>query len=168
MEVLVVAPHMDDEVLGVGGTVARHVYSGDRVTVCIVANRAYNQLMPNVAYVNHGADLNQDHQAVFSAAMIVCRPHASHKLEALYCYETPSSTDQAPALPAYAFQPTHYVGIENYLEQKLAAFNCYETESRSFPHPRSREGITVYAKKRGSEIGLPAAEAFILLRNVVA
>ena len=38
MKVLVIAPHMDDEVLGCGGTIIRHVDSGDQVTVCIVAN----------------------------------------------------------------------------------------------------------------------------------
>jgi len=40
-DVLVIAPHMDDEVLGVGGTIAKHVAGGDRVSVCIIANRAY-------------------------------------------------------------------------------------------------------------------------------
>ena len=42
MNVLVFAPHMDDEVLGVGGTIARHVDAGDSVDVCVVANRAYD------------------------------------------------------------------------------------------------------------------------------
>ena len=34
--VLVIAPHPDDEVLGVGGTMARHAAEGHRVTVAIV------------------------------------------------------------------------------------------------------------------------------------
>lgn len=40
--VLVFAPHMDDEVLGCGGTIVRHVNCGDEVSVCIVTDRAYN------------------------------------------------------------------------------------------------------------------------------
>lgn len=38
MNVLVIAPHDDDEVLGVGGTIAKHVSRGDRVYVCIVTS----------------------------------------------------------------------------------------------------------------------------------
>ena len=36
MNVLVIAPHPDDEVLGVGGTIAKHSMQGDDVYICIV------------------------------------------------------------------------------------------------------------------------------------
>lgn len=36
ISVLVIAPHPDDEVLGCGGTIARHTSRGDKVTVLIV------------------------------------------------------------------------------------------------------------------------------------
>lgn len=36
MKVLVIAPHNDDEVLGVGGTIAKHVSKGHEVYVCEV------------------------------------------------------------------------------------------------------------------------------------
>lgn len=36
MRVIVFAPHNDDEVLGVGGTIAKHVSEGDEVYVCEV------------------------------------------------------------------------------------------------------------------------------------
>jgi len=51
MRVLIIAPHMDDEVLGVGGTIARYVDEGHHVSVCIVANRAYDHRY-NEAYID--------------------------------------------------------------------------------------------------------------------
>ncbi|AOY44999.1 hypothetical protein AOT82_2620 [Psychrobacter sp. AntiMn-1] len=38
--ILVVAPHADDEVLGCGGTIAKHVRQGDNVYVAIMTNAA--------------------------------------------------------------------------------------------------------------------------------
>lgn len=39
--ILIISPHMDDEVLGAGGTICHHTVSGDHVMVLVVANRAY-------------------------------------------------------------------------------------------------------------------------------
>ena len=36
MNVLVIAPHPDDEILGVGGTIAKRANDGDNVYVCVV------------------------------------------------------------------------------------------------------------------------------------
>ena len=37
LEVLIIAAHPDDEVLGVGGTIMKHVESGDDVKIVILA-----------------------------------------------------------------------------------------------------------------------------------
>ncbi len=49
--VLVVAPHMDDETLGLGGVIARHVAEGDQVDVCFVAHRVYQHRFDEAANV---------------------------------------------------------------------------------------------------------------------
>lgn len=221
MRVLVIAPHMDDEVLGLGGTICKHVDQGDTVRVLFVANRAYNHrydpsliqrekghallakailgyqdakfadlndeqlddklapviqviedciadFNPDMVYVNHRGDTNQDHKAVFEATMIACRPISSlgrHRIRRLLCYEVLSSTDQAPPFKEFNFLPNYYVDISAFLLRKQQALQCYQTELRSFPHPRSVEGIRVLAQKRGMEVGLPAAEAFIIVRD---
>jgi N-acetylglucosamine malate deacetylase 1 len=41
-KVLIIAPHMDDEVLGCGGSIAKHKKSGDQTIVVFIAHRAYN------------------------------------------------------------------------------------------------------------------------------
>lgn len=46
MNVLVLAPHPDDEVLGCGGVIARHAAAGDVVTV-LVATRGMKELYPD-------------------------------------------------------------------------------------------------------------------------
>jgi LmbE family N-acetylglucosaminyl deacetylase len=46
MNVLVLAPHADDEVLGCGGTIARHVAEGDSVTI-VIATRGIPELFPD-------------------------------------------------------------------------------------------------------------------------
>ena len=40
--VLIIAPHMDDEVLGCGGTIARHIENRDEVYVAFIAHRIYD------------------------------------------------------------------------------------------------------------------------------
>jgi len=44
MKVLVISPHQDDEVLGPGGTIRKHVEKGDEVFVVFVAHRIYDHI----------------------------------------------------------------------------------------------------------------------------
>jgi N-acetylglucosamine malate deacetylase 1 len=40
LNILILAPHPDDEILGCGGVIRRHVQQGDQVTICVLTNAA--------------------------------------------------------------------------------------------------------------------------------
>lgn len=52
MKVLVIAPHRDDEILGVGGTILKRKASGDHVTVCLVTAREGSELPPSTVIIH--------------------------------------------------------------------------------------------------------------------
>lgn len=218
MNILVIAPHMDDEVLGCGGTILRHVENGDDLYVCFIAHRKYNhqfdkvknetekqhaskakkilgykeavffelsdeqldgsvqniiillekyvaKIKPTLVYIPFMSDNNQDHRATFDAARVVLRPSATSFIKYIYMYEVPSSTEQSPPLPESTFLPNYFVNITKYIDKKIDAFKLYETEKRTYPHPRSEEALRILAQKRGTEIGFEYAEAFMILRE---
>jgi len=49
---------------------------------------------------------------------------------------------------------------------KLQAFAVYESENIPAPHPRNVETLTALARKRGSEVNVMHAEAFMLVRSI--
>ena len=49
MNVLVIAPHRDDEILGVGGTILKRKAAGDKVTVCVVTSSKDCELPEKIA-----------------------------------------------------------------------------------------------------------------------
>lgn len=218
-KILVIAPHMDDEALGCGGTICKHVAAGDCVSVIFVANRIYGHtydeakskvekshalkakdildykdsiflsmpderldgaiqdiiisiekeipgISPDIVYLPFRGDNHQDHRAVFDAARVVFRPSANNEIKGIYMYEVPSSTEQSPPMPENAFLPNLYTNVTDFLGKKLSAIECYETEKRNFPHPRSNEAVKLLARKRGGESGFDFAEAFMVLRNI--
>lgn len=48
MNILVFAPHNDDEVLGVGGTIAKYAKAGHHVTVCEVTSGTNNKMVRTI------------------------------------------------------------------------------------------------------------------------
>jgi LmbE family N-acetylglucosaminyl deacetylase len=123
------------------------------------------EVKPEIVYSPFCNDNNQDHQAVSKAAKVVLRPVAVPFVERWLIYETPSSTEQAPSVGIIGFQANVYSDISDYMDVKLKSIACYETETRSYPNPRSPEGIRALAMKRGMEAGLSYAEGFILARE---
>ena len=68
---------------------------------------------------------------------------------------------------ASAFQPGWFADISVRWERMLEALAFYVSEMRDWPHARSLEAIEYMARWRGAQVGVEAAEAFCLLRQLV-
>lgn len=120
---------------------------------------------PAVVYTHHPDDLNIDHEVTARAVMTVCRPLPGVRARTIYSGEVISSSEYS--FPQRRFIPNSYIGIAKYLARKCEALECYSSEIRGWPHPRSRQALEALARLRGSECGLEAAEALWLLRDVM-
>ena len=215
MRILVFAPHNDDEVLGVGGTIAKYAQAGHEVFVCEVtswlenlestnalkkealkaheklgvketlfldlpvvhlketATHVKNQrfleivqtIKPEVVFLPHTGDMHVDHVETTAAAMVALRPHENPQLRAIYIYETLSETEWNIPNVTNVFIPNVWNDITETFTFKIEAMKCYQSQLRSFPHPRSLEAIEALARLRGSTIGTRYAESFVCVRE---
>jgi N-acetylglucosamine malate deacetylase 1 len=225
--VFVIAAHPDDEVLGCGGSIARHADAGDHVQVLIVAEGAtsrqqqrdrgqvdteLNDLVfaaqkageilgstgvelldlpdnrldsidrldlvklieakieryqPQIVYTHHAGDVNIDHRRLHEAVVTACRPTPSHPVKRLLSFEVASSTEWQPPGSAPAFHPNWFVDISEQWNRKRLALEAYASEMRPWPHARSIQALEHLARWRGAQVGVEAAEAFCLLRQLV-
>jgi LmbE family N-acetylglucosaminyl deacetylase len=124
------------------------------------------EYQPKVVFTNHIGDVNIDHRRLHEAVVIACRPQQGHPVKTLLCFEVPSSTEWQLTGSAPAFTPNWFVDISNTLNRKLAALEAYDHELRAWPHPRSQKGVVHLAHWRGATIGVEAAEAFVLGRQL--
>jgi LmbE family N-acetylglucosaminyl deacetylase len=108
---------------------------------------------------------NQDHEAVFKAAMTACRPH----LAELKPFQRVVLVADSPQLAwnRDSFKPNFYVDITGFLDLKLQAFAKHESQQRPSPHMGGIDAIRLLAEMRGREISVGAAEAYECLRFVI-
>jgi LmbE family N-acetylglucosaminyl deacetylase len=110
--------------------------------------------------------VNADHRLVSRCAWTACRPYARPQLRKFAVFETPSSTEWAWPMTGTEFRPNLFVDVTDTLATKIAAMECYETELRDYPHPRSSRALRERAAYWGSHVGLLAAEPLVVLREV--
>lgn len=225
--VLVVAAHPDDEVLGCGGSIVRHVEAGDRVRVLIVAEGVTSRQLqrdrdqvtpelsvlahaaekagsilgvesvelldlpdnrldsldrldliktiekridsyhPQVVYVHHAGDVNVDHRRLHEAVVTASRPMPGQSVRRLLSFEVASSSEWQPPASGLQFLPNCFVDISNQWHRKREALLAYASEMRPWPHSRSLKALEHHARWRGAQVGVEAAEAFCLLRQVM-
>ena len=119
----------------------------------------FSKVKPEIVFTTPPNDLNLDHQKVFESTLVCARPLSSN-VKKIYFYEIPSYKIKS-------FEPTTFIDISKEISFKLKAFNCYKSEIRKFPHPRSKKAIENLSTYRGILSGVKNAEAFRLIREVI-
>lgn len=121
----------------------------------------------DVIYTVHAGDVHTDHQAVFEAVSIICKPFRQRgRSQRLLSFETLSSTEAALPRAGTAFIPNVYVDITPHLDRKLEIMAMFASEIQPYPQPRAAESIRALARYRGATIGREYAEAFMLIREI--
>jgi LmbE family N-acetylglucosaminyl deacetylase len=126
------------------------------------------RLRPAVIYTQHPGDLNIDHGVTFRAVMTATRPVGDYPVKDIYAFEVASSTEWAFQQIAPVFRPNVFVDISATIDTKIRGMAVYESEARSFPHPRSGDALRARARHWGSAAGVQYAEAFELIRSIRA
>lgn len=122
---------------------------------------------PSTVLTHWAGDVNIDHRVAHEAVIAACRPQPGHPVSELLFFEVASSTEWRPAGTVAPFNPNWFVDISSTMSKKLEALHAYESELRPFPHPRSARAVEALASWRGATVGVEAAEAFMLGRNIV-
>ncbi|WP_421782424.1 PIG-L deacetylase family protein [Kiloniella litopenaei] len=121
---------------------------------------------PELIITHHHSDLNIDHQITYRSVMTACRPQPGHTVKTILSMEVPSATNWSQQSPSTQFQPNFFVDISKQKDKKLAALKAYDLEMRPFPHSRSYNAIEARNVLRGTDVGVPLAEAFQLVRHI--
>jgi hypothetical protein len=117
----------------------------------------------------HQGDIHTDHFAAFTATLSVLKSFYMNRfgVRRVLSYETLSSTEAAPAHPGRVFIPGVYSDISPYIEEKIRIMQLYDSEIHADPLPRGPSAIRALARYRGATIGVPYAEAFMPIREVI-
>lgn len=203
---IVIAPHVDDDVLGCGG-----VLDADTVTLYCGVDELHNGASESdrrteaeavraetggefvwpsgrLRVNRYGDDLteliglfesaiveyqpdevcipwpsyNQDHRAVYESALVALRPHDRLPfVPRVLIYEQPHVSHWDWAMPMARFTPTYFVPID--IGRKLHLYSLMASQVRAM---RSLEHVRALAAVRGAAIGVPYAEAYLVLRWV--
>lgn len=135
------------------------------IDIVKTVERVVKEIKPQIIFTHHWKDLNIDHQITYRAVITATRLQPGMFVREIYACEVPSSTEWNYPL---SFQPdTYFLLSEEHIKSKIQAMKCYSSEIRSYPHPRSPEGIEYLARLRGMQVGAEYAEGFKLVRRVV-
>ncbi len=123
-------------------------------------------IAPDTLYIPYRNDAHSDHARVFDAAVACSKSFRYPSIRAVYVYETLSETEFGLRIDDPGFRPNHFVNITGWLDRKIEIMRLYGDEMGEFPFPRSETSMRAQAALRGSQAGVVAAEAFMLIKEI--
>lgn len=120
-------------------------------TVITFLEEFYNRLKPKTILTHSINDMHQDHRQVGWLSMAAYR-----NAPQILAYETPRVTK--------SFSPTYFVDISHCVKDKWAALKCHASQSEK--RYLTYESMVHLTSFRGSQVNLPYAEAFEVVRYV--
>lgn len=133
-----------------------------------VASETLDRVKPDLILLPFEHDLHRDHEILNYAFRVALRPHLStnRKPHAVLAYETATETHlQSPHLRP-SFEPNFWVDVSNDIDIKIDALSKFRSQIAPAPALRSLEAVRALATWRGAQIGVRAAESFVVLRLV--
>lgn len=133
-----------------------------------VASALVADVRPDVMYVPFPLDLHGDHRALFHAFSVTWRPvsEVGRGVRRVLAYETLSETHWNIPYVEQGFLPNVWSDISSTVGTKLEAMSRYRSQLRDYPDARSLKALEALSQFRGSQMGLGAAEAFVLVKSV--
>ncbi|MDE1220596.1 PIG-L family deacetylase [Vibrio aestuarianus] len=126
-----------------------------------------NQVQPEMVFTVYRNDAHSDHEVVFDAVMSATKSFRYPFVKKVLAYETMSETDFGMKPEDGGFKPNVFFDISDYLSTKLDILEMFESEVDAFPFPRSRVALEALARVRGVQCNSKAAEAFVLIKEVL-
>ncbi len=126
-----------------------------------------NQIKPDDIYTVYRNDAHSDHEIVYDAVMSASKSFRCPFIKRVLAYETMSETDFGMKPEDGGFRPNVYVNITPHLDNKLDILEEFKSEVGEFPFPRSRKALESLACVRGVQANCNAAEAFMLLKEII-
>jgi len=84
--------------------------------------KTINDFQPNIIYTHSLNDTHQDHRATHYATLVAAR-----KIKQIYAYLAPSGTID--------FHPRYFEHIEDYIDDKMCAINCFISQTMVSARP---------------------------------
>jgi LmbE family N-acetylglucosaminyl deacetylase len=124
-----------------------------------------SNLKPDTLIIPYQHDPHSDHQIVFRASFAAAKSFRQSSLKRVMMMQVQSDSD----FTVYneGFLANVYVDISEYIANKLDILSIYKSELGEHPFPRSMTAVKAQAALNGVQANCEAAEAFILLKEIL-